>query len=226
MTLPARTSTAAFVLAIVTLVALGCSSGNGTKPPATSLNGSPPAATSTTGVTPSSSAEDALGLYVQRTLSQGFVADCDDAQRPVDVGKQCAQKLGERGDLVAYSLGPTFSEATRILILKPDGGSWTLLTIVNIDPNLPQAPGIPWPLAVGAQVVVAGTAPDCLKVREAPGLGSTDTDCLPDGTAVNIVAGPVDQDDIEWWQLEGHGWAAGNYLRFADAALTPVPTQD
>jgi hypothetical protein len=223
MTLPARTPSAALVLAIATLVAVGCSSGSGTKPSTTPPDGSTPSATSTTGATPSSSAEDALGLYVQRTLSQGFVADCDDAQRPFDVGKQCAHKLGERGDLAAYSLGPTFSEATRILILKPDAGAWTLVTIVNIDPNLPQAPGIPWPLAVGAQVVVAGTAPDCLKVREAPGLSSTDTECLPDGTAVSIVAGPVDQDDIEWWQLEGHGWAAGNYLRFADAA-TPEPT--
>jgi hypothetical protein len=224
---PARTSSAALALAVaaLALIALGCSAGGETKPSTTPSSGSTPGATASTDATPSSSAEDALGRYVQRVLSQGFVPNCDKEKRPDDVGKQCARKLGERGGLVAYALGPTFSPATRILILKPENGDWTLQTIVNIDPNQPQAPGIPWPLAVGAQVVVAGTAPDCLKIREAPGTSSTDSECLPDGTAVTTVAGPVDQDNIEWWQLQDHGWAAGSYLRYPDAAPTPKPTK-
>ena len=218
MTRPARTLAAA-ALVIVAALAVGCSSGDGD-------TSSTPAPGETANGTPAVPPEDALARYVQNRLSQGFVADCADAQRPGDVGKQCAQKLGERGDLLAYALGPTFSEATRILILKPEAGDWTLVTIDNLDPSQPSAPGIPWPLEIGAQVVVAGTAPDCLKIREAPGLGGAQLDCIEDGTEVTVVAGPAEQDSIVWWQLQERGWAAADYLRYPDDAVAATPTPD
>jgi hypothetical protein len=165
-------------------------------------------------------------LYVQRRLSQGFVADCDDAQRPDDVGKQCAERLGERGGLIAFKLGPTFSEYTQIIILEQLDGVWTIAEQQRHSPDDPNIPGIPWPLEVGAEVVVAGTAPDCLKIRQEPAISGQELDCINDGTNATIVAGPQVSDEIEWWQLEGLGWAAGNYLRYADSdvpELTPTP---
>jgi hypothetical protein len=225
MTRPAEplAALAAVALATVAALAIACSSGG--NQPSTSTPATPaPGETPPSKGTPTTSPEEALARYVQR-LNQGFVADCDKAKRPDDVGKQCAHKLGERGDLVAYTLGPTFSNATRILILKPEAGDWTLVSIENLDPNQPTAPGIPWPLEVGANVVVAGTAPDCLKIRAAPGIGSAQLDCINDGTAVTVVAGPVAQDSIDWWQLENLGWAAADYLRYPDEAggVTPTP---
>lgn len=180
-----------------------------------------PAATQTATTPP----EEALRRYVNR-LGQGFVPNCDDAERPQDVGKQCARLLGEREGLLAYALGPTFSGPTRILILAPEAGDWKLVRSEIVDPNLPAVPGIPWPLEVGATVVVAGTAPDCLKVRQGPGLGSAEIGCLEDGTEVTIVAGPAEADELEWWQLEGHGWAAGSYLRYPEEPPAPTETPE
>ena len=222
MSRPARKPLAAALVALATVAALSIACASGGSKPST---GTPaPGESPTSNQTPTTSPEDALARYVQNRLTQGFVPDCDKAKRPDDVGKQCAKKLGERGDVLAYALGPTFSEPTRILILKPASGDWTLVSIDTLDPNQPTAPGIPWPLEAGANVVVAGTAPDCLKIREAPGLGSAELDCITDGTAVTIVAGPVDQDNIEWWQLQERGWAAGDYLRYPAEAPTPEAT--
>jgi hypothetical protein len=74
-------------------------------------------------------------------------------------------------------------------------------------------------------VVVAGTAPDCLKIRASPGLAGEEVGCLDDGTEVTVVAGPSDADGLEWWQLEGHGWASSQYLRYPDEGPTPTPEE-
>jgi hypothetical protein len=222
--LPARKLVAVQALLGLALLAAACSS-SGEANPATSVPNRTPGATASGTPASPASAEDALARYAQRVLSQGFVANCQKATRPKDVGKQCASKLGERGDLVAYALGPTFSfPPTRIMILKPEAGDWVLVSTSNLDPSK-SAPGIPWPLVVGAKVVVTGTAPDCLKVREGPGTASRELDCIKDGTAVTIVAGPTDKDSIQWWQLQDHGWAAGDYLRYADSTSGGVTTR-
>ncbi|OGO51674.1 MAG: hypothetical protein A2148_09920 [Chloroflexi bacterium RBG_16_68_14] len=170
--------------------------------------------------------EEALRLFVQRRLNQGFVADCDAAQRPDDVAKQCARLLGERSGLLAYELGPTFAEYTRLIILKQVGDTWTIEHLENRDPNLPPVPGIPWPLEVGVAVVVAGTG-DCLRVRERAGIQAPEIACLDDGAAVTVSSGPVEIDGFEWWQLEGYGWAAGNWLRYPEEApASPTETPE
>jgi hypothetical protein len=169
--------------------------------------------------------EEALRLWVERRLRQGFVADCDEAQRPGDVGKQCARFRAERDGMLAYELGPVFSEYTRLIILKRAGDAWTIERLEERDPALPPVAGIPWPLQVGAAVVVTGTG-DCLRVRDRPGVQGTELHCLPDGTTVTIGSGPEENDDLEWWQLEGYdGWAAGNWLRYpAEASAGPTAT--
>jgi hypothetical protein len=160
--------------------------------------------------------EEALRLYVERRLNQGFVADCDDAQRPDDVGKQCASFRGERGDLRAFELGPTFSEYTRLIILEPAADGWTIAHLENRNPDDPPAPGVPWPLEVGANVVIAGTDPSCLRIRERPGTLAPELACLEDGIVVRIAEGPVNVDELQWWRLEAYGWAASNWLRYPE----------
>jgi hypothetical protein len=172
---------------------------------------------------PSAAPEEALALYVERRLSQGFVADCDDALRPQDTGKQCARYRGERDGLVAYELGPTFSEYTRLIILQPANDTWTIAVLENRDPNGPPVPGVPWPLRIGATVVVAGVT-DCLRVRERAGVLATEVACLENDTTVTISNGPVQVDDLEWWELEGYGWSASSWLRYPDEA-EPAPVE-
>jgi hypothetical protein len=165
--------------------------------------------------TPGTAPEEALRLFVERRLSQGFVADCEDAGRPDDVGKQCARFRGERDGLRAYELGPTFGEYTRLIILQPAAGTWSIAHMETRDPSEPPVPGIPWPLRVGATVVVAGTS-DCLRVRQHAGTLAPPVTCLDNGTAVTISNGPVDIDTFQWWELEGYGWSASNWLRYPD----------
>lgn len=214
--LTAPFAVASLTVALLLLTACSSSGGNSSTTP-----GPTGQATSA----PVAEPEEALGIYVQRRLSQGFVADCDDAQRPDDVGKQCATRLGERNGLIAFALGPTFSEYTQILILQQLDGAWTIAAQEAHDPDGPDVPGIPWPLDVGAEVVVAGAAPDCLKVRQEPALTGQELDCISDGTSATIIAGPQHADEIEWWQLENLGWAASNYLRYPDSGI-PEPTED
>ncbi|MDZ4278140.1 MAG: hypothetical protein U1B78_03265, partial [Dehalococcoidia bacterium] len=113
-------------------------------------------AETTPGATPGASAdamqpgqtppEEALRLFVQRRLNQGFVPNCDDAKRPDDIGKQCARLRAERDGLLAFELGPTFAEYTRLLILQPVDGTWTIVHSETRDLSQPPPEGIPWPL--------------------------------------------------------------------------------
>ena len=216
MTRPARTPLAAAAIVIVAALAVACSSGGG-------KISSTPAPGGTPNGTPAIPPEDALARYVQNRLSQGFVADCVKAQRPGDVGKQCARYRGERDGFLAYELGPVFAEYTRLIILERAGDSWTIAHLENRDPAQPPAPGIPWPLRPGAEVVVAGTD-DCLRVRAQPRVSAPEIACLDDGTAVTIASGPQDADGFQWWELESYGgWAAGNWLRYPDEAPTGTP---
>ena len=207
-------ATAACLLAIATLAA-ACASATSDRTSTATPEASPPAATPP---------EEALRLWVERRLNQGFIADCDQARRPDDVGKQCARLRGERDSMLAYELGPTFAEYTRLIILARAGEAWTIAHQELRDQNLPPVAGIPWPLEVGATVVVAGTG-DCLQVRAAPGRSEPSVDCLDDGTDVTISAGPADRDGLQWWRLEGHGWSAGNYLRYPEEAPTATPQE-
>lgn len=177
--------------------------------------------------TPTSSTppEAALRLFVQRRLNLGFVTSCAQATRPEDVGKHCARLRGERDGLLAFELGPTFAPHTRLIILERVGDAWTIVRLENVDTSGPGVPGIPWPLRTGANVVVAGTT-ECLRVRDRPGMRADTVACLENGTPVTIVAGPVVIDTFEWWQLEGYGWSASNWLRYLEEAppeATPAP---
>ena len=95
-------------------------------------------------------------------------------------------------------------------LLELDNGVWTILVEEIYSGELTS---LPWPLAVGDDVVVAVDS-ECLQVRDQPGLAAVPIDCLDDGTPVTISAGPTDRDGLTWWRMEGLGWVAGNWLRF------------
>lgn len=155
-------------------------------------------------------AEEVLHAWVQDHLSQGFVARCEESQRPGDVGKQCAHFHSERDGRLAYQLGPTFSGFTRFFILEQQGGSWT---IIHEETHSGELTTIPWPLAVGVNVIVTVDS-ECLQVRDQPGLAAVPIDCLDNGTEVTISAGPAERDGLTWWRLDGQGWSAGEWLRY------------
>ncbi len=111
---------------------------------------------------------------------------------------------------IAYQLGPTFSELSRLFILELNNGVWTILFEETYSGELTS---LPWPLAVGDDVVVAVDS-ECLQVRDQPGLAAVPIDCLDDGTPVTINAGPTDRDGLTWWRLAALGWVAGNWLRY------------
>jgi hypothetical protein len=164
-------------------------------------------------------AEQALARHVESTLQRPFVEDCTKADQANDVNKICATFRGERQNQRAYIIGPTFSEPTQWVVMEDrGGGQWAVASTTVLNADTAAVPGIPWPLRVGAEVVVAGGNP-CLNVREGPGLNQKAVDCLADGTQIRLATGPVAVDNISWWQVEGRaGWVSGDFLRYRDAA--------
>lgn len=209
-------ATAGVCLTAVLAIACGLGGSDGIEPPSAGAQATPTAV-----VAP----EEALRLYVQRRLNQGFVAECEEARRPDDVGKQCARLRGARDNLRAYELGPTFGEYTRLLILEQVGDTWTIVHLERRDPGQPPVPGIPWPLRLGATIVVT-VAEDCLQSRERPGLQAGPVACLENGTVATISAGPVEIDELQWWELEGYGWSASNWLRYPEEAGPTPPSAE
>ena len=71
-------------------------------------------------------------------------------------------------------------------------------------------------LTVGVDAVVSGTGGKGLRLRSGPGMGYRVTTVVEDGTSVRILAGPVTDDDDDWYQLgvggQSAGWARERYL--------------
>ena len=63
----------------------------------------------------------------------------------------------------------------------------------------------------------ATVATDALNVRVNVGLGASVVAVLPWGTAVSILAGPIDAEGYTWYRIAsaaGNGWVAGEFLSF------------
>lgn len=91
----------------------------------------------------------------------------------------------------------------------------------------------PTRLIVGGQARVTFTDGTPLRVRDAAGLSGNQVGQLPEGTAFQIVSGPVCADNYNWWQIQAgnlSGWVAegADGVYFAEpvtAAVGPtVPT--
>ncbi len=78
------------------------------------------------------------------------------------------------------------------------------------------------PLQV-ANVVVGG----CANLRDTPSLSGQVLRCLPQGTGVQVIAGPQSADGYQWWNVDAGGWVAQDYLAGvpgATAAAVSAPS--
>jgi hypothetical protein len=66
------------------------------------------------------------------------------------------------------------------------------------------------------QSAVVNTPDDCLHARASASLSATVLACVPNGTQVMLVDGPVSADGYTWWDALGQGWVAGEYLSRAN----------
>ena len=175
----------------------------------------PTPAASPTAETPS--LEEVLGAYARQSHQKEYAGDCEAAELPGDEGKLCTAFRGDRGSMKAFVAGLTFSEFFTWVFVEQKAGQWNVVGEFPIRPQADDVPGIPWPLTVGAEVVVTSTG-QCLNVRDGPGLAMTAIDCLQDGATIKLGEGPEEVDDFQWWRIDGRdGWVAADWLRYPDA---------
>jgi uncharacterized protein YkwD len=99
---------------------------------------------------------------------------------------------------------------------SPTAGSSSTPSAPSASPASLPAPspsGAPAALQGGSSARVDTGDDDCLNIRSGPGRGATIVTCLPNGAVVRLTAGPFPADGVTWWQLDGLGWAAGEYLK-------------
>lgn len=131
------------------------------------------------------------------------------------------------GDCVNVREGPSLSAAVRRCL--PDGARLRLIDgPVSADGyQWWRLEGLGWSVAdylsaVPATLEAGGTARvnagrgDCLNLRTEPSRSARVIACLPDGTVVKVTGGPRQADGITWWQLNGAGWASGEFLTAED----------
>jgi uncharacterized protein YkwD len=93
---------------------------------------------------------------------------------------------------------------------------------VPVDTMTAPAPGgAATDVRAGAGATVNAGRGDCLNVRAEPAMTARVIACLADGTAVTITAGPREAGSVTWWQIDGGGWASGEFLA---AAVVSMPT--
>ena len=81
-----------------------------------------------------------------------------------------------------------------------------------VSPPAPAPTGPAATLQTSALATVNAGRGDCLNIRAAPGRSAAILGCLPDGAVVRLAGGPQSADGSAWWQLEGLGWASGEFL--------------
>ena len=209
----------AVLIVIIVIVAMLCTGGGSEDDAPVPTPTVEPTPTVVTG----SQQETAIVQHVQAAQQAEYAGNCADADATADVGKVCSVYRGERQGVHAFVLGTTFSEGIEWAFVEMQGGAWRVTESTPITPESAAVPGIPWPLKIGAEVVVIGTAPqNCLNVRTEP--GGQSVDCIAEGTAIMLSAGPQEANEREWWRVDGRdGWVAADYLRYPDSTKDPEP---
>jgi len=103
------------------------------------------------------------------------------------------------------SLAQFLDGAVRAVIGKGDARGGPIV------PAIPTLPAYAGPFQAGQEVAVARTG-GCLNVRIYPRLDAPTRGCLPEGTRLRIIQGPLYAQGIWWWAAEGQGWIGEPYL--------------
>ncbi len=81
-------------------------------------------------------------------------------------------------------------------------------------------------LQIGGAAVVGGTEGRGLRTRAGPGLNHRVLAVLPDGTSVQLLAGPIRDGQEDWYQVRSgsgtNGWSSQRYLLAATRGIVPV----
>ncbi len=88
-----------------------------------------------------------------------------------------------------------------------------------------EAPDAPPVLTIGGRARVANLSGAPLRAREAPGLTTRIVARIPEGSEVELLAGPVEAEGYVWWQIAGAagtGWSAERSLEGV-VFLEPIP---
>lgn len=123
----------------------------------------------------------------------------------------------QSGAQVCFQVGADFriarSEFTNVACVTLPGSVISPTATPNSTGSMPSTSGI----AIGATVQITGTD-TCLNARAGTSTSAQIIQCVPEGTVVQIGAGPKSGDGRVWWQLSpggrvSGGWVAGDFLR-------------
>jgi len=118
--------------------------------------------------------------------------------------------LGLASMLVLYFLGPVPDQVA-------SGGATAGAAVVGPSPTPSPTPVLAYqgPFAPGQNVRIVNTEA-CLNARTYPSVSAPVWSCLPDGSDLRIVLGPIYSDTMWWWAAAQEGWVAEPYLAPAE----------
>jgi len=118
--------------------------------------------------------------------------------------------LGLAGMLVLYFVGPAPHR-----IARSGGTAGEAVLAPSPTPSPTPVLAYQGPFTPGQNVRVVNTGA-CLNARTYPGVGAPVWRCLPDGSELRIVLGPIYSDTMWWWAVAQEGWVAEPYLAPAE----------
>lgn len=87
--------------------------------------------------------DDAIAAFVQAN-GDDFAGPCEATRSPEDIGKVCARKVDERGDVRAYLIGRTFSEFNTWVFVGAESGGYAVIASEALDFH-DMSMTVPWP---------------------------------------------------------------------------------
>ena len=118
--------------------------------------------------------------------------------------------LGLAAMLILYFVGPAPDQVA-------SGGATTGAAVVGPSPTPSPTPVLAYqgPFAPGQNARIVNTGA-CLNARTYPSVSAPVWSCLPDGSELRIVLGPIYSDTLWWWAAAQEGWVAEPYLAPAE----------
>ncbi len=95
--------------------------------------------------------------------------------------------------------------------------AWVLAVVASLAlVSMPSAAAAADDPQVGGPAIVTGTDGSGLRVRSGPGMSYRVVTTVAEGSIVQVVAGPISDDNDDWYQIKASGgvtgWCLGRYL--------------